>query len=137
MLIIKPIEQKEEQKLLCEQAGVPFRKAAMAYAARVDGVVVGICQFTMNDTTGTLLDLAKMPGTDDEEAMFIMARQTLNFIDLCGVHSAEYLPPKAGETDEHLLRWIGFTMREGKWQMDLTGFFEEPCKHTQTPSDRS
>ena len=135
MLIIKPVEEKKQQAALCAACGVPYREEAMAYAARVDDVLVGICQFTMNDHEGLIYDLASPSGTNDREALFIMARQTLNFIDLCGVHRACFVPGAADDQTQRFLRWIGFAPdQNNRWTMDLTDFFLEPCRRHRNHS---
>ena len=61
------------------------------------------------------------------EPMFVMGRAALNFIDLCGVHRAFFDAECENET---LIRAIGFAKNPaGRWEMDLTDFFKEPCKH--------
>jgi hypothetical protein len=59
----------------------------------------------------------------DFEALFVMGRGTLNFIDLCGVHYAYY---KGTNIDEPLLRAIGFKKEEnGEYGINLEGFFTD------------
>ena len=61
--------------------------------------------------------------------MFVMGRATLNFIDLCGVHRAFF---DAKTENETLIKAIGFAKNaNGRYEVDLTGFFEEPCKHSK------
>ena len=131
MLLIKPVQEKEEQRCLCEQCGVVYRPDALCYkafegTAEEEVTLLGVCQFDLGEK-GILYDLKSPEGVDDEEALFIMGRQTLNFIDLCGTHDA-YLAPDCVMTD-HLRYWLGFSHKDGDWHMDLRGFFEEPCKH--------
>ncbi len=126
MLKVLPVQTKAEQELACSRCGVTYNPDLLAYAATVDDELVGVCQFRMDDGGGEIFDLAAMPGIDDFEAMFIMGRATLNFIDLCGVHYATY---HGTPTDESLVRAIGFKQNEaGTYEIDLTGFFTEPCK---------
>lgn len=124
MLEIRPIEEKEKQMALCAACNVDYNKDALAYGATVDDEFVGICQFGMDDKYGYIYDLKCVLGKDDFEALFIMGRATLNFIDLCGVHKALY----CGE-ESRLTKAIGFKKEDGKLIMDLEGFFENPCKH--------
>ena len=124
MLIIRPVENKEEQKKICEACGVSYRADAMAYGAHEDDKLLGICQFSMDNDCGHLYDLCCADGVDDFEALFIMGRQTLNFIDLCGVHHAVF----HGE-ETRAVKAVGFKREGGELVMDLEGFFTEPCKH--------
>ncbi len=128
MLEVLPIQTKAEQEALCARCGVEFRVDALAYKALVEGELRGICQFTMNAEGGSLLDFAPLPDAYEFEPMFVMGRAALNFIDLCGVHRAFF---DAACDNETLIRAIGFTKNaDGRWEMDLTDFFKEPCKHS-------
>ncbi|MBQ2765508.1 MAG: hypothetical protein IJF48_00790 [Clostridia bacterium] len=131
MLIIRPIQDKALQEELCGLCNVTYNPDLLAYGAWVRdelegdsvGDFVGICQFRMGQTA-TITDLAKAVGTDDTEAMFIMGRQTMNFIDLHGVHYAYF----EGDCDEKFIKWLGFAKDEnGKWGADLEAFFTHPC----------
>ena len=129
MLKVLPIQTKTEQELACSRIGIPYRKELLAYAATVDEELVGVCQFRLGEDGGEIFDLAQMPGVDDFEAMFIMGRATLNFIDLCGVH---YAFCRSTQIDEVLLRAIGFSKNsDGIYDVDLTHFFDHPCQHNK------
>lgn len=132
MLKVLPVQTKAEQEALCQRCNVVYKPELLAYAATVEDELVGICQFKMTDRGGFLYDLAKAtdrtqehPECSDFEAMFVMGRGTLNFIDLCGVHYAYF----CGEVpDEGLLRAIGFRQsEEGSWEINLEGFFTDHC----------
>ena len=128
MLVIRPVQEKEEQKRLCGLCEVTYCADALCYQAYDGDTFVGVCQFDLGDV-GKIYDLKNPVGVEDEEALFIMGRQTLNFMDLCGTHDA-VLQLQSPMT-EHLIRWLGFRQKDGQWYMDLRGFFEEPCKHTK------
>ena len=133
MLIIKPIQDEALQRALCESCGVPFRAGALCYQAHLgegpddEDVFVGVSQFSVGEVDGERIigriwDLVNAPDVDDEEALFIMGRQTLNFMDLTGTHEA-YFEAKDGD-NEHLIKWLGFRMTDGKWYYDLHGKFD-------------
>lgn len=125
MLEIKPIQDKLAQKALAELCGVPYMPSALAYSAYDNGVPVGISQFRIMDDAGHLYHLCNTVGTEDLEALIIMGRATMNFIDLCGVHKAYF-----DGDDEKIAKAIGFRMTDGKLFADLTGMFESHCaKH--------
>ncbi len=132
MLEVLPIQTKIEQEAIAARCGVPYLGDCMAYHALVDGEVTGICQFYMDGKGGHIRTLAVVSGAvlserDRVESIFVMGRATLNFIDLCGVHTGYFEDESFG--DEGLIRSIGFThTEEGSWMMDLEGFFKEPCK---------
>ncbi len=127
-----PIQDKDEQRALCERCGVTFDADLLAYQATVEDEFVGVCQFVLKPEGGIVYDLAPLDkDAPDKEALFVMGRAALNFIDLCGVHQA-YFDGDVTIPGEKLLEAIGFRRDEaqnGRLGMDLTGFFTTPCKH--------
>ena len=123
MLEIKPMQDKNAQKALCELCGAVYRPAAFAYSAYDNGAPVGICQFRIINESGYVYDLCNTVGTDDLEALIITGRAALNFIDLCGVHEAYF----EGDKKRAAIA-VGFHEKEGKLYADLSGMFESPCK---------
>lgn len=128
MLEVLPIQDKKEQEALCARCKIPFRTETLAYQALVEGELRGICQFTMNADGGKIVDFAHVPDLYEFEPMFVMGRAALNFIDLCGVHRAFF---DAEYENETLIKAIGFQKNaDGRYEMDLTDFFKEPCQHS-------
>ncbi len=127
MLKVLPIQSKLKQEEICLKCGITYNPDLLAYSATVDDELAGVCQFRVTGEGGIIYDLAQVPGGNDFEAMFVLGRGTLNFIDLCGVHKAFF----DGKTDdEGLIKAIGFSKNEeGRFEVDLEGFFDEPCKH--------
>lgn len=128
MLEVLPIQEKETQEVLCARCGIEFKPELLAYQALVDGELRGVCQFTMDACGGRIVDFAPVTDGYEFEPMFVMGRATLNFIDLCGVHRAFF---DADCNNETLIKAIGFSRNpDGRYEIDLTDFFKEPCKHT-------
>lgn len=127
MLIVKPIEDKIAQKEMCEACGAVYDAELLACSAHVGDDLVGICQFEFHDGKAIIHDIRQKPGIDDFEAMFIMTRGALNFIDLCGYHVA-CCNSDAG--DDTLIRAAGFKeIRSGYFEIDLTDAFTSKCEH--------
>lgn len=127
MFKISPVENAERQKTLAEAVGVPYRPGTFAYGMvnSENGGLMGFSQFEVSAGYGTLLDLAEVPGADDFEAMFILGRSTMNFIDLCGAHLCR---ATAIAAPERLLRCLGFVREEdGSFSCDMTGMFDGHC----------
>ena len=123
MLIIKPIQTKEEQKKICGMCGVEFDECAMAYAAREDEDIIGITQFRILGKHGIIYDLANTDGVDDLEALIIMGRATLNFIDLCGTRDVIIKTE-----NKNLPKILGFEKdADGVYKINLEGYFDSPC----------
>ena len=127
MLKVLPIQTKAEQQAICQLCGVEYKPDLLAYSAESDGRLAGVCQFKLTDKGGVIYDIAPANDFESFEALFVMGRGALNFIDLCGVHIAFF----DGEVkDETLIKAIGFKKNaEGRYEMNLEGFFDEPCKH--------
>ena len=128
MLKVLPIQTKAEQESICKQCNVEFKPDLLAYVATVDGELRGVSQFKLTSDGGLVFDIAQIPDVYDFEAMFVLGRATLNFIDLCGVHFAIYKGPIEDEEKERLIKAIGFKKdSDGNFSIDLTGFFTDHC----------
>ena len=130
MLTVLPIQSKQDQESVCIRCSVPYRPECMAYEARVNDNLVGVCQFHLQGGIGHITDFAEfLPegAKSDTEALFIMARGCLNFIDLCGIHRAFF---EADFPNGDLIHAIGFRKNaEDRWEIDLTDFFIHPCQN--------
>ena len=128
MLKVLPIQSKAEQEKICMACGVKFDPDLLAYSATVNDILAGVCQFKLTDKGGMLYDLAPVQGTFDFEALFVLGRGTLNFIDLCGVHYAFFLGNIPDEQTERLVKAVGFKKQDsGEYFVNLEGFFTDHC----------
>lgn len=128
MLEIYPVQDKKEQEAICKTCAMKYDPDSMCYLALVDGNNAGACQFRIKGNHGLIIEMNNTLDTDDKDALFVMGRAALNFIDLCDVHEAYY----TGELmDEQTLLRIGFRRVEGNWYINLSNFFEHPCEHAQ------
>ncbi len=124
MFKITPIQDAETQKKYAALCGISAREGYFAYAMLDTETLelMGMSQFEISTDVGYISELVPRIGCDDFEAMFILGRQTMNFIDLCGVHKAK---ASAAETEERLLRAIGFKRQEdGIYFCDMDGMFD-------------
>ena len=72
-----------------------------------------------------IYDIAPTTDFCSREALFVMGRGALNFIDLSGVHNATFL---GSSEDEELIRLIGFKKADdGTYSINLEGFFTDHC----------
>ncbi|MBE6644715.1 MAG: hypothetical protein E7612_04960 [Ruminococcaceae bacterium] len=127
MFKIAAIQDKEVQKKYAEECGAEFCPDLFAYSMinQETGELMGIAQFDISGESGYIKTLKTKIGYSDFEAMFILGRATMNFIDLCGNHSC-YAAKNAGE--ERLLRAIGFKQNEsGEYFADMTHMFDGHC----------
>ena len=125
MFKITPIQEKSLQKEICLICNAEFREDAFAYQMydMDSGDIMGMSQFEIGEH-GYIYDIKEVPGRDDFEAMFILARQTMNFIDLCGAHTcyADGLT-----ASERLLIAAGFKLTDGKYFCNMKGMFDGKC----------
>ena len=128
MLKVLPIQSKAEQEAICKKCNVIFKPDLLAYSATVNDVLMGVSQFKLTDKGGVVYDLAPASDTFDFEALFVLGRGTLNFIDLCGVHNALFVGEIADEQTERLIKAVGFKKDEnGSFSVNLEGFFTDHC----------
>ncbi len=132
MFKISPIQEKETQKKHANDCGVEFFDDAMAYAMinQDDGSLMGMSQFDIRAGAGYIYNISAALGYSDFEAMFILGRATMNFIDLCGAHVCLAAGSAA---EEGFLRALGFKKTEtGEFFADMNGMFDGNCKgHTK------
>ena len=136
MFKISPIQNKDLQKEYAELCNAEFCPDFFAYSMinQEDGSLMGMAQFEINESGGYIKDLKSRVGYSDFEAMFILGRATMNFIDLCGKHLC-YAHPDAA--DERLLKCIGFKLMEnGEYFADMTGFFDGHCDGKEVNIDK-
>lgn len=127
MFKISPINDKAIQKEYAEVCGAEYNSDFFAYSMTdaENGSLMGFSQFEINENGGFISDLREPADRADYEAMFILGRATMNFIDLCGSHKC-YAKKDAG--DEKLLHAIGFkTEVNGLLYCDMNGMFDGNC----------
>ena len=124
MLEIKPVQTKEEQKEICKLCGVDFDPGFLAYGAKENGRFLGISQFRILGEYAVIYDLVNADGTDDFDALIIMGKATLNFIDSCGIKSVIMQT-----ANKNLPEILGFKQDgDGVYKLNLEGYFESPCR---------
>ena len=119
MLIIKPIQTKREQEEICVECGALYNPDALAYSAREDEALLGVSQFRILGQYAQIYDLCNVRGVEDFEALIIMGRAVLNFVDLCGVKEA-YI----SASNLSLNKALGFKEVDGRWHLSLEGYFD-------------
>ncbi len=122
MFKISAIQDPSEQKKIAQTCGASAKDGFFAYVMRDcdTGELMGFSQFEIGDT-GYVSDLKAAPNSDDFEAMFILGRTTMNFIDMCGAHICHMAKDAA---DEKLIRAIGFKLDGDAYTVDMTGMFD-------------
>ena len=125
MFKITPIQDKSRQKEICDLVGAEFHPEAFGYQMydMESGEIMGMSQFEIGES-GYIYDIKEVPGRDDFEAMFILARQTMNFIDLCGAHTCY---ASLTSSSERLLKSAGFKPIDNQYFCNMSGMFDGHC----------
>ena len=127
MFKIQPIQSRAEQESVAKACGSSIRDGLFAYAMRdaESEELMGFSQFEISEGRGYITDIKPFGNADDFEAMFILGRATMNFIDTCGAH-VSYAAKDAGE--EGLMRSLGFSLTDsGEYYADMHGMFNGEC----------
>ena len=124
MFKISPINDALLQSIYASQCDTAIRDGYFAYAM-IDvetNELMGFSQFEIESSCGFISDIKPKGGLSDFEAMFILGRATMNFIDMCGTH---ILTATQDAADINLLRAIGLKpLDDGSYFCDMTGFFD-------------
>lgn len=122
MFKISAVQSFDEQIQVAKECGAVARSDFFAYVMRDCETmrIMGFSQFEIG-SEGYISDLRPAIGDDDFEAMFILGRTTMNFIDMCGTHVCK-AAKDAG--NERLLRAVGFKQNDGNYICDMTGMFD-------------
>ena len=122
---VQEINKQQEYARLC---GTEAKDGYFAYSMTdvETGDLMGFSQFEIGDGYAFISDIKPVIGLDDFEAMFILGRQTMNFIDLCGVH---ILKASSETADESFLKAIGFKPDGEIFSVNTTGMFDGNCHH--------
>ena len=126
MFKITPVQSYEEQMKIAEMCGAEAMPGFFSYAMRdaQTGELMGFSQFEIGEV-GFISHLLPAKGYEDFEAMFILGRATMNFIDQCGTHTAKASDSGA---DSRLLHAIGFRLDENQiYVCDMSGMFDGHC----------
>ena len=125
MFKILPIQNKNEQIEISAKCGSSYQDGFFAYSMKEeDGRLLGFSQFDIRGEEAYISDIKAADGVDDYEAMFILGRSTMNFIDMCGAHKA-YAPYSCA--DESFMLALGFKRQDEGFFVDMTGFFGGCC----------
>ena len=123
MFKITPVQDIALAKVYLEACGASMKDDAFVYAMiDVDTQdIMGISQFEILGEYGYIFDLKPKIGLDDFEAMFILGRQTMNFIDICG---SSHCRASLDAAEESLLKAIGFKQSDNYYECCTEGMFD-------------
>ena len=124
MLRARALRDIEEQKNCCTVCGMQHNPDMLYFAIFENETdCLGTMEFRFTKEGARITNVMPKTGTYDDEAMFILGKATLNFIDLVGPKYVEY-----AADDEKLCNLLEFYPKNGVMQVNLVGYFDEPCK---------
>ncbi len=125
MFKITPINDPALQAKYAGECGAKIIEGFFAYAMldAESGELMGFSQFEIDGNNGYISDILPRINYNDFEAMFILGRATMNFINLCGADFCE----ARDTSDIRLIKALGFKLCDGKYIADLRGMFDGKC----------
>ncbi len=131
MLTAKKVIIQDSAQKLCELCSTEYDADLLYFAIyENDGselppeleipTVLGVCGFRFIKGGAVIKVILPKKDTYDLEAMYILGKATLNFIDLCGIKNVIF-----EADDKKLAKHLEFS-EDGT--LDLTDYFMEPCK---------
>ncbi len=125
MLIINPIQDKNYQQEVCVSCGFEYKPLYFAYSAKIDEKLIASCQFDILGKNCVISDFGMVKGlNEDLEALIIMGRAVLNFMELSGAESCTFDSPQT-----KYAKAIGFKEENETFRINLKGLFDSKCSH--------
>ena len=136
MLVIRRIYDKSLQEKLCLESGSRYNERAFAYFAAngsFDGndividSYIGVLQFTIDMGGGYIETLSTVKGVSDDEALIIMTRAAMEYMDSIDL---PYVYIDEDAADPFLIDRMGFKRdMHGEYSIDLGRFYQSPCEY--------
>ncbi|MBE6541201.1 MAG: hypothetical protein E7672_02010 [Ruminococcaceae bacterium] len=133
MFQVQPVRSRELQAQIAALLGCKFHENTFAFfAGELDTdattitSLIGMCQFTFDPEKSVIKSIAYAPGSEKDEAVFIMVRTVMN-----SVYRAE-IPIIAIEedaADPAFIKSLGFRQVDGEYLIDLKKFYRSPCHY--------
>ena len=126
MFKISPVQDKATESEYLKAVGLADNGSGFTYAMTEleTGELMGISRFDILGGEGFIYGIKEVDGRDDFEAMFILARQTMNFIDSCGAHICR-APLECAAPD--FMKSVGFKPCDDGYFCNMEGMFSGNC----------
>ncbi len=134
MFVIKPIKETKKQIEICDSIGCEYIPGTISFAAselKSDGIsidyYIGICQFIPGEDC-EISSLAVKPGAESDEAVIILLRTVMSFLERCG---GKNLTVPKDAAPESVMALSGLTKTDAGYVIDLHEFYLSPCKYNK------
>lgn len=123
MLRARAVREVEEQVGCCAACGMEHNPDRLYFAIFEEEIdCLGCCEFRLCPGGAEIVTVKPKVGTYDDEAMFILGKATLNFLDLMGIKQVIY----SGDDTKHA-KLMEYLQRDGVWTLNLEGYFDGHC----------
>lgn len=123
MFKITPVQDRALASEYAKICGISLKSESFLYAM-IDVEtenLMAVSEFEIFESFGYIYNITPIPGLDDFEALFILGRQTMNFIDLCG---AGICRADLATTTESMLKALGFKPLGNLFECNMSGMFD-------------
>ena len=132
MFVVRPLQDKTLQESLANLTGAEYHPYSLAYMAAdlkednesIDEYI-GLCQFVMQGEA-EILSLSCTEDRYEDEAVIVMLRAVMSFLEKCGV---KYCWFSMESVDERLAAKSGFELKDDRYIIDLEAFYAGKCCH--------
>ena len=122
MIAILSVKDPDKKQEICRKAGVPYHEDLHVIASFEDGKMMYGAVFEICREEGTIhwIDASG----DDFSVSEGLGKAVLNIMDLRGVKKA-FMPLSM----EKLAAPLRFSKKEGRYEVEITGYFSCGCDH--------
>lgn len=133
MFEVQPVRSREFQSQIADALGCPFYDNTYAFFAgeitddaRTVTSLIGMCQFTLDPEKCVIRSIAAAPGCEDDEAMIVLVRAVMSWIDKAEI---PFVAAEESAASRETIRSLGFREVDGEWIIDLKKFYRSPCHY--------
>jgi len=133
MFQVQPIRDRKLQADIAALLGCSYYEDTFAFFAgeiaddcTTVTAVIAMCQFTFSSEKAIIRSIAFAPGSERDEAVFILARTVMNFAYRADIPTIS-IEPTAAPAD--FIRSLGFREHNGVLAIDLKKFYRSPCHY--------
>lgn len=135
MFQVQPVRSKELQNGLCAVLGCEYlEECAAFYAGELSDdastitSIISLCQFTFSPEKAVIKNITAAPGSEEDEAVFIMVRAVMNW---CWKADIPVIEAEPGCSSPEYIKKLGFRMTDGALIIDLDRFYKSPCHYSK------
>ena len=133
MFQVQPLRDRKLQSEMAALLSCPFFENTYAFFAgemaedfTTVTALIAMCQFSYAPDEAVIRSVAFAPGSEEDEAVFILVRTVMNFVYRADIPLISIDKDAAPEA---FIRSLGFRETDGKLSIDLKKFYRSPCHY--------